>query len=807
MKPKVNRKTFLKKDNPPASTEEKVKHKKRSPSSSPKLDTDKKKSRIPKRTCRPVEKPIREDEITDISDDECEQIMDTQEVSSDNPVKPHTSENTPSNTNISRKANSMPSSSGENKSPDKCIPDKSVKNANLISLDSDTEDTGIDDTCGVNDSLYYSLKNFAENYNASFDPCAKTSSSLDQTAYVRNPSNSPKKLSMGSIPDLHQANVNSQDQHNINPLIPCDLDSHIAANIAKLKSFQDPGSRLQRNANTTGGVNAANLAEENNAMLKTAMSSLESVMTTLYSIDTVVKRNASSIDCLNLRLSQVEAFTDSSVTKMERAVESIEMGFRELNEDLDGRMDSVYEHAERMNLGLEDKIDNEISSLAKSVNEKIKILENDHLPGMVASQMATTLKSKEFISDIHKAIDDKFNSVINTCKKALDDHSIKIARELDSKSESHLARLNDKLREVRPLDEAIPRNDVGGALSNKTTNTQDISGLRKDLDKLKLDLNKYSRKTEVLDNKSRRNNLIIDQLSEIDNEDTIMRINTILSNTLSKDELNEIKVLRAYRMGRKRPGNACRKILVEISTPLGRDICIQQATKITKSGNDGRPYYVNEDVPEDLKRKKMDLYRYINHLKSRNHTVEKMGEDLMIDGILWKSTEFNNLPSGDRIMDSRTITSGGIVAFQSEYSPLSNFFPCHLKMNGMVYCSAEQCYQHMKAVHHKKNQKVRDILATQNPYDLMYYGKEITEDIEWAGNKLAIMERIIKTKADQVPMFYDFLKATNDLKLIENSWSSFWGSGCAFNAKCLWNNSYRGLNHLGRILQKVRGEI
>lgn len=135
-------------------------------------------------------------------------------------------------------------------------------------------------------------------------------------------------------------------------------------------------------------------------------------------------------------------------------------------------------------------------------------------------------------------------------------------------------------------------------------------------------------------------------------------------------------------------------------------------------------------------------------------TVVKSVDDLVIDG---KSTEFNCLPIGQRIMDSRTIFEKGTVAFQSALSPLSNLFPCPINFNRYRYSSAEQAYQHQRCLHHIY---ARNILAQQNPYEILSDGKDITDDEEWLVKRIPLMERLIRHKFEQVPVFADLLRKT-----------------------------------------------
>lgn len=66
------------------------------------------------------------------------------------------------------------------------------------------------------------------------------------------------------------------------------------------------------------------------------------------------------------------------------------------------------------------------------------------------------------------------------------------------------------------------------------------------LDILSIDLRKYARKTEVLDHKSRKNNVIVEMLFEHDNEDTTKLVNEILTHSLSKENRELIRVKKAY---------------------------------------------------------------------------------------------------------------------------------------------------------------------------------------------------------------------------------------------------------------------
>lgn len=812
--------------------------KKRQPSSSPKVEGTKAESRISKKKYIPQSEDVCENEVIDlsVSDIECMEVTPTNEMdcaSTESDINKTKSKQYHKISEVEKTKGTYDPTIERSKCDDTVVNSEAC---NLISLVNEAEneiDNG-SDSCGVNDSLYDSLREFAKNYNECLVPSSvkqneitpsethvfcetgQSQNSLTDwdplraqaTTYGAFGTNEVMQNS-ASKAMLNQPTMNNglhQWQMAQNPMNNGlnELESQIASNIAKLNP-------IQQNCPTTkdqGDASSHNYSEENNVMLKSAMSSLERVMNALKGIDETVKRNGNSIDCLNLRLLKVEECVNKTVPRLVKSVSSLEANHRGLATELDSRTEAAFEYIDQKAAIVDEKIDSEISKLEQAYKASNEVLKTTLIPDLIDNKMRKNIQSQDYQTCVKEIVEEKIKGVMNECKKALDDHSAKIAHELSAYKDQCMASLNEiKAKPSRAGNDSHAASGARPSAANTvSTGIANDDGIRIELDALKLDFKKYVKKTDMLDLKSRRNNIIIDQLYEIENEDVVDRLDTIFKNTLSDEDFGNVVIVKAYRMGNKNANTKCRKIMVELSSSLGRDICLQQAIKVTKSGNDGRPFYLNEDMAEDAKRKKMDLYRYIKYLEKRKHTVVKAGEDLWIDGVFYKSANFNSLPKGDRLMDSRTISNGGIIAFQSEHSPLSNLFPCNIKFNGVAYKSAEHCYQHLRAVHHKKNQLARDIMATDNPYDLIYQCKEITDNNEWCGVRISTMERIIRPKADQVPIFHEYLKATNDYRLVENTWNSFWGSGCSFDSKAVWEGSFHGLNHLGRILERIRRE-
>lgn len=246
------------------------------------------------------------------------------------------------------------------------------------------------------------------------------------------------------------------------------------------------------------------------------------------------------------------------------------------------------------------------------------------------------------------------------------------------------------------------------------------------------------------------------------------------------------------------------KIMVELSNSKGRDVILGNAKSIVKSGNNGQNYYISEDASEEERRKRNDLYKYAKYMEYNGHKVEIIGEDILVDGYRKKFIQLNDMPIGDRMMDSCTVFRHGTVAFQSAQSPLSNLFPCKLKIDGRTYSSVEQAYKHAKCLHHNLFQQARDVMQSNNPYWIMNHCKNMKENQLWYEKKTGVMERLIRLKEDQVPIFRDTLRQTINHKLVENSWSPFWGSACNFLEPCVWDGTFRGQNQFKALLERIR---
>lgn len=140
-----------------------------------------------------------------------------------------------------------------------------------------------------------------------------------------------------------------------------------------------------------------------------------------------------------------------------------------------------------------------------------------------------------------------------------------------------------------------------------------------------------------------------------------------------------------------------------------------------------------------------------------------------------------------------------ITEFQGEYRFLSNFWPCYLVYEDIVYPTAEHAYQAAKMKDTDTKMRIRNCDTPAEAKELFeIHG--LKSDHDWTiEKKLIVMEEILMIKfGGKEPLLTRALLATGDAVLIEgNNWNDhFWG---------VCNNT--GENNLGKILMKIREEL
>lgn len=137
-----------------------------------------------------------------------------------------------------------------------------------------------------------------------------------------------------------------------------------------------------------------------------------------------------------------------------------------------------------------------------------------------------------------------------------------------------------------------------------------------------------------------------------------------------------------------------------------------------------------------------------------------------------------------------------IDSFQGDYRFLSNFWPCCIVWEGLVYPSLEHAYAASKTDDPAVKEMIR---SCPTPGEAKEYlaDHQMEPAISWTiQKKLLVMEALLLLKfGGQEPLLTRALMNTEDAELIEgNTWDdTFWGV-------C----NHVGENNLGKLLMKIR---
>ena len=102
--------------------------------------------------------------------------------------------------------------------------------------------------------------------------------------------------------------------------------------------------------------------------------------------------------------------------------------------------------------------------------------------------------------------------------------------------------------------------------------------------------------------------------------------------------------------------------------------------------------------------------------KSQGLNVKLRGNNLIIDDIKYSYKDIDSLPHGLTMESVKILIVTDGLAFQSHHAYLSNMFPCIIKVNDVIFKSAEHYYSAEMARYHNRLDLIQPIIDSKDGY-------------------------------------------------------------------------------------------
>ena len=262
---------------------------------------------------------------------------------------------------------------------------------------------------------------------------------------------------------------------------------------------------------------------------------------------------------------------------------------------------------------------------------------------------------------------------------------------------------------------------------------------------------------------------------------------------------------KAHRYGNTQRGKQ-RPIIVRFKSHSAKEVTLNQSSCLR-----GTHFSVRPHLSEDTQRSANILYKAQRLGKNTDSSCKVTGSKLVHKG---KHYDIENIQKSE--IPVHTIhqrDNGNAVGFLGFLSPLSNFHPCDLKVNGYSYKSVEHFYQVRRA----ELCNERELSAKLHVMDTAREVKQSVNDFKRKNpGKLVLPEKgnleIMKTGLAakfQCHSLRDFLLATGNKAIVEcNAYDTFWSCGFGLdNPDFAFRSKWKGKNHLGNLLQELRSDL
>lgn len=149
-----------------------------------------------------------------------------------------------------------------------------------------------------------------------------------------------------------------------------------------------------------------------------------------------------------------------------------------------------------------------------------------------------------------------------------------------------------------------------------------------------------------------------------------------------------------------------------------------------------------------------------------------------------------------------------VTPFKGKDDVLSNFYPCKVHVYGRTFASSEHAYQYKKAVASNQQEMAEEFLKLESARNVKILSGQIKTDDKWKENKLNIMRKIIRAKAESVAKYRSALQNARQIIAEAVPDDNYWSCGLSKD-EVIYTPVYEwpGQNIMGRLHMELRDEL
>ena len=375
--------------------------------------------------------------------------------------------------------------------------------------------------------------------------------------------------------------------------------------------------------------------------------------------------------------------------------------------------------------------------------------------------------------------------------------------------------LNEK---IDPINKKLDKLDsIATAVDYALEELKRLSELEITVKQMNLDFKKMDQELNhvKLENKMLREKLIKQELFTRKNNLRIWGVTVSKNEDIEEKVLNKLKesgidivsgnIERIHFTG-PLTQNRQRPIIMKLQSFKDKQAIIDKKSSLRAMGIN-----ISDDYPKEvLVRREIIVPTFFKALE----VCPELNPKLRVDSFILGGKEY----TVDNIMDIEpqklhpenvfTPSAGGVTAFFTKNSPLSNFFPATFQYDDQQFHSSEQCFIYQKAKLFGDGEAASRILQAHTPLEAKAIGRKIVnfDKKVWAKAAQECMYNAMYGKFSQNNELKDFLAKTKGTELAEaNPMDLYWGTGISLRDKSLFHaDKWKGKNTAGKILSRVR---